>query len=148
MIDGMLGMAYGVSCRTFLSMFTGVPTAAVSAVVHYAEVPTSFVSMISHIKLKNIDKDLFLRLVIPGVIGSVIGAYIITNSFDWIELVVDVYLVIMGARVFAQAFKHEERKFRHKYAIYVLGFAGAFFRRGGRRRIRPDSYGQPYGLAK
>ena len=68
MIDGMLGMAYGVSCRTFLNTFAHVPSNIVSAVVHYAEIPTSFVSMISHIKFKNVNRKLFINLLIPGII--------------------------------------------------------------------------------
>ena len=70
-IDGTLGMAYGVSCRTFLKTVAGLPSALASAVVHVAEVPTTLASGLSHIKLKNVDKSLFLHLAIPGVIGGV-----------------------------------------------------------------------------
>lgn len=56
MIDGMLGMAYGVSCRTFLIVFKLVPTSTVSAIVHYSELPITFTTMIFHFKLKNIKK--------------------------------------------------------------------------------------------
>ena len=73
-IDGTLGMAYGVSCRTFLKTVAGVPSALASAVVHVAEVPTTLASGLSHIKLKNVDKSLFFHLAIPGVIGGVAGA--------------------------------------------------------------------------
>ena len=70
-IDGTLGMAYGVSCRTFLKTVAGLPSALASAVVHVAEVPTTLASGLSHIKLKNVDKSLFFHLAIPGVIGGV-----------------------------------------------------------------------------
>lgn len=72
-IDGTLGMAYGVSCRTFLKTVAGLPSALASAVVHVAEVPTTLASGLSHIKLKNVDKSLFFHLAIPGVIGGVAG---------------------------------------------------------------------------
>lgn len=133
MIDGTLGMAYGVSCRTFLKTFANVPSGVISAVVHYAEIPTSFTSMLSHIKYKNIDKKLFMNLVFTGVIGSVIGAYIITLDFNWIELIVDIYLVIMGVIVFSKGFKKKNNsKFlNNKYCTRFLGFIGAFFDASG-----------------
>ena len=54
-IDGTLGMAYGVSCRTFLKTVAGLPSALASAVVHVAEVPPPLASGLSHIKLKNVE---------------------------------------------------------------------------------------------
>ena len=81
-IDGTLGMAYGVSCRTFLKTVAGVPSALASAVVHVAEVPTTLASGLSHIRLKNVDKSLFLHLVIPGVIGGVAGAWFLSSAGD------------------------------------------------------------------
>ena len=91
LIDGSLGMAYGVSCRTFLNIFGKVPSNIISAIIHYAEIPTSFVSMISHIKFKNINKTLFCNLVIPGILGGIIGSYVITLNLGWIELGIDIY---------------------------------------------------------
>jgi uncharacterized membrane protein YfcA len=72
MIDGALGMAYGVSSTTLL-LSLGIPAAAASASVHMAEVCTTAVSGLSHLKLGNVDKHLFQRLVIAGVLGGVIG---------------------------------------------------------------------------
>lgn len=133
LIDGTLGMAYGVSCRTFLNTFTKVPHKVLSAIVHYAEVPTTFVSMISHIKLKNIDKRLFVNLLLPGIIGSIIGAYLITLDFDWIELVIDVYLIIMGIIICLKAFTRFKgiSYIKNNKIIKLLGFVGAFFDSSG-----------------
>jgi uncharacterized membrane protein YfcA len=64
-IDGALGMAYGVSSNSFL-LSIGIPPAAASASVHMAEVFTTGVSGFSHWRLKNIDRDLILKLLIPG----------------------------------------------------------------------------------
>jgi uncharacterized membrane protein YfcA len=69
MIDGALGMAYGISSNTFL-LSLGIPPAAASASVHMAEVVTTGVSGISHWRLGNIDWNLVKRLLIPGVIGG------------------------------------------------------------------------------
>lgn len=134
MIDGTLGMAYGVSCRTFLKIFANVPSGVISAVVHYAEVPTSFVSMISHIKYKNVDKKILLNLLFTGIIGSIMGAYVITLDFKWIELVVDIYLIIMGIIVFKKGLKSSNKdnnSINNKYYIRILGFIGAFFDASG-----------------
>ena len=72
-IDGTLGMAYGVSCRSFLKTVAGLPSALASAVVHVAEVPTTLASGLSHLRFRNVDKKLFFHLAIPGVVGGVLG---------------------------------------------------------------------------
>ena len=74
LIDGALGMAYGVSSNAFF-LSLGVPPAIASACIHTSEMFTTAVSGISHFKFGNIDKKIFLRLLIPGVIGGVLGAY-------------------------------------------------------------------------
>lgn len=84
-IDGTLGMAYGVSCRTFLKTVAGLPTALASAVVHVAEVPTTLVSGLSHLRLRNVDRSLLWRLMLPGVVGGVLGAWFLTSIGDQLE---------------------------------------------------------------
>src|SRR3546814_11805906 len=78
MIDGALGMAYGVISSTLL-LALGVPPSRASASVHAAETFTTGVSAISHIIHRNVDWRLFARLIIPGVIGGVAGAYLLSN---------------------------------------------------------------------
>jgi len=127
MIDGTMGMAYGVSCNTFLRTFAGLPSAVASASVHFAEVFTTLVSGISHFKLKNINKRLFLMLLVPGVLGGVLGAYILSSLYSSkFDPLIDFYLVIMGLVVISKVFK-KERKTREpgKYAI-GLGLIGGF----------------------
>lgn len=132
MIDGMLGMGYGVSCRTFLSIFLKTPTSISSALVHYAELPSSFTSMLCHIKLKNVDKKVFLNLVIPGVIGSLIGAYLITIDLSIIEILIDIYLIIIGIVIISKAFKkNHKKKIYNKNNYLTLGFLGGFFDASG-----------------
>jgi uncharacterized membrane protein YfcA len=96
LIDGTLGMAYGVSSNTFL-LSIGLNPAAASASVHLAEVFTSGVSAISHFSFKNIHKRLFLALLIPGVIGGAVGA-VLLSVFDgnMLKPFVSFYLLIMG----------------------------------------------------
>ncbi|MEN1972231.1 sulfite exporter TauE/SafE family protein [Luteimonas sp. MJ204] len=78
LIDGALGMAYGlVSSSILLAM--GMPPAAVSASVHTAEVFTTGVSGAAHGILGNVDRRLMLRLAAPGVVGGVIGASLLSR---------------------------------------------------------------------
>ena len=128
MIDGALGMAYGVSSTTFL-LSAGIPPAIASATVHISEVFTTFVSGISHFKFKNLDKALFKRLLLPGIAGGIIGAYLLTNiSADTIKPFVTAYLIVMGIIILFKAFKRSINKveFSGKKA-WGLGLAGGFF---------------------
>jgi uncharacterized membrane protein YfcA len=104
-VDGALGMAYGVTSTAFL-LSTGVPPAAASASVHLAEVFTTGFSGLSHWKLGNVNTALFKRLLIPGVVGAVLGAYILT-SFDGnaIKPWISGYLLLMGLYILTKAFR-------------------------------------------
>lgn len=126
MIDGALGMAYGVSSNTFL-LSLGLPPASASASVHMAEVFTTGVSGISHWKLKNIDTTLAKKLLIPGVLGGVAGAYILTSlDGDMLKPWISGYLLIMGLVILFKAFrgvKKNPTEFKH---VSLLGLAGGF----------------------
>lgn len=125
-IDGALGMAYGVSSTTVL-LGVGISPAAASASVHTAEIFTSGVSGLSHIKLGNVDKKLFAKLLIPGVIGGALGAYILTAVPGRIvKPFVALYLLIMGLIILRKAFKKiQERNVKTK--LFPLGLTGGFF---------------------
>ncbi|MFA6948585.1 MAG: sulfite exporter TauE/SafE family protein [Eubacteriales bacterium] len=132
MIDGTMGMAYGVSCRTFLRSVAGLPPALASAVVHVSEIPTTLVSGISHFAMKNVDKKLLLKLLIPGVVGGVLGAYFLCGAGDVLEPVIDVYLIIMGGIIISKAIrgKHDGDG-KIGALVYPLGLAGGFFDAAG-----------------
>lgn len=124
LIDGTLGMAYGVSCNSFLLSFGGLGAAAASASVHLAEIFTTAVSGISHWKLKNVEKTLFLRLLIPGIIGGAIGAYLLSNlDGDKIKPFICVYLIVMGGVIIYKVFRKPKPRDIGK-AVYPLGFVG------------------------
>ena len=89
-IDGTLGMAYGVSCRTFLKSVAKLPAATASAVVHCAEMFTTLASGISHLKLKNVVHDMLWRLIIPGVIGGALGAWFLSSIGEFLEPFIDI----------------------------------------------------------
>jgi len=126
MIDGALGMAYGVS-STSLLLTIGIPPAQASASVHAAELLTTGVSGIFHLKFGNIDKKILRRLLIPGIIGGGLGAYVLTEiPSTTIKPLVAVYLIIMGGIILWKALrKAEPREVKTKLAL--LGLAGGFF---------------------
>ncbi len=126
-IDGSLGMAYGVSSNTFL-LSLGIPPAAASASVHMAEVVTTGVSGISHWRLGNIDKNLIKRLLIPGMVGGVIGAYLLTAiPGDVIKPYVSAYLLIMGIIILVKAMQKNQEHKEVTSHLSILGLVGGFF---------------------
>ncbi len=78
MIDGCVGMGYGITSSAILATL-GVPPAVTSATVHAAEVVTAGVSSASHAWFRNIDRRILLSLVVPGVIGGVLGASLLAH---------------------------------------------------------------------
>lgn len=126
LIDGSLGMAYGVSSTTFL-VSAGVSPKAASAGVHTAEVFTTLVSGLSHWKAKNVDWTIFRRLVIPGIIGGALGAYLLVNvPGDIISPFVSIYLLVMGAVVLFRAFRGVKKSFLTGKQLIPVGLAGGF----------------------
>lgn len=125
MIDGALGMAYGVSASSFL-LATGVSPAAASASVHVAEVFTTGASAASHFSFRNVNKRLFKVLVLPGVLGAITGAYILSSiNGDVFKPFVSIYLLIMGVVIIIKAFRKLQRKGKAKN-LGLLALAGGF----------------------
>lgn len=104
-VDGALGMAYGVTSTTFL-LSVGATPATASASVHIAELFTTGVSGVSHAKMGNVDKRLFLRLLVPGVIGAVVGVLVVTQiDADVLKPFVSAYLALMGLYILSKAWR-------------------------------------------
>ncbi len=104
LVDGALGMAYGLTCTSVL-LAQGISPAAASAAVHTAEVFTSGASGASHLFFGNVSRQLFWRLALPGAIGGIIGATALSHlPADLLRPWVLGYLLIMGALVVARAF--------------------------------------------
>lgn len=127
MIDGALGMAYGVSANTFL-LSMGIHPAASSASVHTAEIFTSATSGFSHWKLKNIDFNLFRRLLLPGIIGAVLGATLLSNLIDYtryIKPIVGCYTLFLGGKILLKALRKSRKISEYKH-VKRLALVGAF----------------------
>ena len=125
-VDGALGMAYGITSTSFL-LATGTSPAVASASVHIAEVFTTGVSGIAHIKFGNVRRDLFLRLLVPGMVGAVAGAYVV-SSIDGKVLKpwVAAYLFLMGLYVLTKIFRTVRARGREPRHVAKLGLAGGF----------------------
>ena len=131
MIDGALGMAYGASCSSILMSF-GVAPAIASASVHTAEVFTTGASGISHLRFGNVNSKLAKALIIPGVIGAIIGAYIL-SSVDGkvIAPYISLYLVFLGGRILLKAFNISKKKSKIKNVAPLALFGGFIDSIGG-----------------
>lgn len=126
LVDGCLGMAYGVLSNSFL-IGLGVPSAASSASVHFAKIFTTGVSGAFHFKLGNVDNTLFKKLLLPGILGGVLGAYLlVTTPSSAIRPFIAAYLIIMGVAILYRAIKGKEEK-DVKSKLFPLGLTGGFF---------------------
>ena len=130
-IDGALGMAYGITATTFL-LSSGASPAAASASVHIAEVFTTGMSGISHAKLGNVNKSLFLRLLLPGIIGAVLGAVLITQ-FDGklLKPFISAYLLLMGLYILSKAYRHVVKRKAPRHIAKLALFGGFVDAAGG-----------------
>lgn len=134
MIDGALGMAFGQISSTLLIVL-GVPPAAASAGVHTAETFTTAVSGISHVAHRNVDWRLFFRIVIPGMIGGVTGAYLLVwvskeLSVAVVKPVVLIYLTALGLYLLYRGAMHRHAE-RVPKVVAPLGLVGGFLDAAG-----------------
>ena len=105
LIDGALGMAYGVTASSLL-LTLGIPPAATSATVHAAECLTTGASAVSHHAFGNVDRWLLRKLLLPGILGAVLGAYILVQlPGDALRPYVAAYLLAMGGVIILKAFR-------------------------------------------
>ena len=129
-VDGAMGMAFGLISNTLL-IWTGVPPAAASAGVHAVETFTTAVSGISHAIQRNVQWRLFFRLMIPGVVGGVLGAYVLANVDAGItKPFILAYLVGIGAYLLWRS-THERPERKEPRIVEPLGLAGGFLDAAG-----------------
>ena len=125
--DGLLGMGYGVLTQIFL-MGAGVPLSAVSSSIHTAEVFSAGASGYSHYRFGNVNRRLFRALLLPGVIGAIVGAALLSKLGDqyanYLKPALAVYILLLGIRILSRAFvKTKKRRARR---LGWLAAAGGF----------------------
>jgi uncharacterized protein len=105
LVDGALGMAFGVLATSSLLAF-GVPPATASAMTHATEVFTTAASGASHVWHRNVDWRLVARLAPAGMIGGAVGAYVLSSvDAEFIRPIVSVYLILIGLFIIFKAFR-------------------------------------------
>ncbi|WP_338876891.1 sulfite exporter TauE/SafE family protein [Spirosoma sp. SC4-14] len=130
MIDGALGMAYGVTATTFLTS-VGISPVFATASVHSSEIFTSGVSGYMHLKFGNVNSRLFKAVLIPGVIGAALGAFLITSLSDleavnnYLTPAISVYTAILGILIIKKALVKRAKKKPVK-RIGLLAWFGGF----------------------
>lgn len=127
MVDGATSMGYGVTSSIILQT-ANVSPAAISAGIHTAEMFTSGASGYSHYKFGNVNKKLFKALVIPGIIGAILGALLLVKFNDehikYLRPAMAIYTLLLGLKIFANAFMPNIKKKFKRYSW--LAGAGGF----------------------
>ncbi len=130
-VDGAVGMAFGVISSTLLVAVMGVPPAVASQRIHLVECFTTATSGISHLLHGNIDKRLFFRLLLPGVAGGVLGAYVLSSvDAGMVKPFVLVYLSGIGLYLLWRGIMYPPKIRDAKY-IAPLGLVGGFLDAAG-----------------
>jgi uncharacterized membrane protein YfcA len=133
MIDGALGMAYGVSASTFL-LSLGVSPAAASASIHTSEIFTSGVSGLMHLKFQNVNKKLFQTLLLPGIMGAIVGAYVLSELEDYnyiLRPIVAIYTFVLGFIIIMKAIYQQRAKLKTSRIPLLASFGGLMDSIGG-----------------
>lgn len=134
LVDGALGMGYGVTCTTVL-LSMGVNLPAISGSIHTAEMFSSGVSGYSHYKFGNVNKKLFKTLLIPGIIGAVVGAYLLSKFGDeyafYIRPALASYTLFLGTKIILSAFRKNVAPEKVKHVGWLAGAGGFLDSFGG-----------------
>jgi uncharacterized membrane protein YfcA len=131
LIDGALGMAFGVLTTTCLLTF-GVPPAVASAMTHTAEIFTTAASGASHVYNRNVDWRLVVRLAPAGMAGGVVGAFIVSSiDADIIRPIVSLYLTAIGVYILFKAFGPLWPRQVRDWLVPLVGLGGGILDAAG-----------------
>jgi len=126
LVDGALGMAYGVTSAGLL-LGLGMPPVMASASVHYAETFTCGASGLSHLAAGNVRRKLFLALAIPGVIGALLGVWLAVHlPAQWMRIALTPYLLGMGLFLLLRGARRPGERTDPPRGTPILGAAAGF----------------------
>ena len=129
LIDGAIGMSYGVTSTTF-SLSMGISPGVASMGVHLSEVMSNGIAGWMHYRMGNINWKLFKMLVVAGIVGAVLGAYILSSLEHYSKYVkpfISIYTLILGIVILRKAFQVGRKRTKGKIKkIGLLGFGGGF----------------------
>jgi siroheme synthase-like protein len=129
LIDGAIGMSYGVTTTSF-SLSMGIPPGSASMGVHLSEIMSNGIAGWMHYRMGNINWKLFKMLVIPGAIGAMTGAFILSSLEHYSQYTkpfVSLYTLILGIVILSKAFNLKRKRKTEKIKrIPLLGLGGGF----------------------
>ncbi|MFA4869703.1 MAG: TSUP family transporter [Pedobacter sp.] len=128
MIDGAIGMSYGVTSTSF-SIAMGVPPASASMGVHLSEILSNGIAGWMHYRFGNVNWKLFKLLLIPGIIGAVTGAYLLSSLehySHYTKPIVSLYTLILGFVILSKAYKANRKKTVRQDKIKKISILGLF----------------------
>jgi len=129
MIDGAIGMSYGVTSASF-SLAMGLPPASASMAIHISEVLSNGIAGWMHYKMGNVNWKLFKILIVPAIVGAILGAYILSSLEHYsayVKPIVGIYTLFLGVVILVKAFNIKRKRNKEKIKnIGPLGFVGGF----------------------
>lgn len=133
-VDGALGMGYGVTSTSVL-LAIGVPLPAISGSIHTAEMFSSGASGFSHYKFGNVNKKLFKVIIVPGILGAIAGAYLLSEYGEayaqYVKPLLACYTLFLGVKIILNAFKKKLRNGKLKNVGWLAGAGGFLDSFGG-----------------
>jgi siroheme synthase-like protein len=134
LVDGLLGMGYGVTSAIGL-MTMNVSPAALSSSIHTAEMFASGASGYSHYRFGNVNRQLFRSLLVPGVLGAVLGAALLSwldgQGSAYIRPMLALYTMVLGVRILWRAFVRPSEQTEVRRVGWLAGFGGFLDSFGG-----------------
>lgn len=135
MVDGILSMGYGVTSATLLMGF-GISPVSASASIHASEVFTTGVSGYSHYRFGNVNPKMFRHLVIPGVLGAILGALLLVflgeKAGKWLMPLIALYALFLGVKILTKALgKNQGKNEKVKRIGWLAGIGGFLDSFGG-----------------
>ncbi len=134
MVDGALGMGYGVISTTLL-LSGGLNPAVISGSIHTAEMFSSGASGFSHYRFGNVNMKLFKTLLFPGIAGAIVGALLLgyagENYSQWIRPIISLYTLLLGIKILINAFREKRKAQKVKRAGWLAGAGGFLDSFGG-----------------
>lgn len=129
MIDGAIGMSYGVTSASF-SLYMGLPPTSASMGIHISEVLSNGIAGWMHYKMGNVNWKLFRKLIVPAIIGAVLGAFLLSSAehySHYVKPIVALYTGFLGIVILKKALNLKKNKQGNKIKkIGTLGFVGGF----------------------
>lgn len=134
MINGSMGMGFGL-VSTAVLMGVGIPLPAISSSVHTAEFLACGTNAYTHYKIKNVNKKLLRHMLIPAVLGSILGAALLSifgkEYAQYVKPLIAAYTLFLGVRLLRKAVVSNQKKKQVKRVGWLAAFGATVDAFGG-----------------